>query len=301
MGLAQRPLRAGARSRHRARGPRQTDQPHSSGRSFSFEVYARMPSPADFTHGAPLLVKDVNLLERRCHAPTSKARKPGALRRPIASVPRLAAETGAFAHDIYHRAVPPRRQGRHRHRRGGRGNSIGRAYALGLANAGASVVVADINEAGAKPSPTKSARRAARPSACGWTSPTRRRPGHGRGRDGGFGGVDILVNNAATDGGTRHAAVADVSLEEWNRILEVNVTGALICVRLWSPRCAQRGGGRDHQPDLGRRLPGDLDLRHQQARAGRPDDHACQAARQAKRSTSTPSRRAISPRTPASC
>ena len=33
---------------------------------------------------------------------------------------------------------------------GGRGNSIGRAYALGLAHAGASVVVADINTAGAK-------------------------------------------------------------------------------------------------------------------------------------------------------
>ena len=34
---------------------------------------------------------------------------------------------------------------------GGRGNSIGRAYALGLANAGAAVVVADLNEACASP------------------------------------------------------------------------------------------------------------------------------------------------------
>lgn len=34
----------------------------SSGRSFGFEVYARLPSPAAFVHGAPLLVKDVNLL-----------------------------------------------------------------------------------------------------------------------------------------------------------------------------------------------------------------------------------------------
>ena len=33
---------------------------------------------------------------------------------------------------------------------GGRGNSIGRAYAIGLAAAGASLVVADLNEAGAK-------------------------------------------------------------------------------------------------------------------------------------------------------
>lgn len=34
----------------------------SSGRSFGFEVYARLPAPAAFAHGAPLLAKDVNLL-----------------------------------------------------------------------------------------------------------------------------------------------------------------------------------------------------------------------------------------------
>ncbi|MCE7796238.1 NAD(P)-dependent oxidoreductase [Sphingobium sufflavum] len=34
----------------------------SSGRSFGFEVYARLPTPAAFAHGAPLLIKDVNLL-----------------------------------------------------------------------------------------------------------------------------------------------------------------------------------------------------------------------------------------------
>ena len=34
----------------------------SSGRSFGFEVYARLPSPAAFAVGAPLLVKDTGLL-----------------------------------------------------------------------------------------------------------------------------------------------------------------------------------------------------------------------------------------------
>ncbi len=34
----------------------------SSGRSFGFEIYARLSKPADFSHGAPLLVKDINLL-----------------------------------------------------------------------------------------------------------------------------------------------------------------------------------------------------------------------------------------------
>lgn len=34
----------------------------SSGRSFGFEVYARLPSPAAFSHGGKLLAKDVGLL-----------------------------------------------------------------------------------------------------------------------------------------------------------------------------------------------------------------------------------------------
>lgn len=34
----------------------------SSGRSFGFEVYARLPNPQAFSRGAPLLVKDVGLL-----------------------------------------------------------------------------------------------------------------------------------------------------------------------------------------------------------------------------------------------
>ena len=34
----------------------------SSGRSFGFEVYARLPAPSAFAHGARLLAKDVRLL-----------------------------------------------------------------------------------------------------------------------------------------------------------------------------------------------------------------------------------------------
>lgn len=35
----------------------------SSGRSFGFEIYARLPEPSAFAHGAALLAKDVNLLK----------------------------------------------------------------------------------------------------------------------------------------------------------------------------------------------------------------------------------------------
>jgi len=35
----------------------------SSGRSFGFEVFARLPAPAAFATGAPMLLKDINLLK----------------------------------------------------------------------------------------------------------------------------------------------------------------------------------------------------------------------------------------------
>jgi 3-hydroxyisobutyrate dehydrogenase-like beta-hydroxyacid dehydrogenase len=60
----------------------------SSGRSFGFEVYARLPAPAAFAHGAPLLVKDVNLLQSILPDEASAE----ALR--LAAHPFLAAATG---------------------------------------------------------------------------------------------------------------------------------------------------------------------------------------------------------------
>jgi Dehydrogenases with different specificities (related to short-chain alcohol dehydrogenases) len=58
---------------------------------------------------------------------------------------------------------------------GGRGNSIGRAYAVGLANAGASVVVADLNREGAERVAGEITRREEGPPRSRSTSPTRRR------------------------------------------------------------------------------------------------------------------------------
>lgn len=60
----------------------------SSGRSFGFEIVARLPSPAAFAHGAPLLAKDTNLL--RSILPENEAE--GALR--AAAEPFLTAATG---------------------------------------------------------------------------------------------------------------------------------------------------------------------------------------------------------------
>jgi NAD(P)-dependent dehydrogenase (short-subunit alcohol dehydrogenase family) len=55
-----------------------------------------------------------------------------------------------------------------------------------------------------------------------------------------FGGVDVLVNNAGVGVG---APIADLSLDEWNRIIDTNLTGVFHCCRAAIPRLRRRGGG----------------------------------------------------------
>jgi NAD(P)-dependent dehydrogenase (short-subunit alcohol dehydrogenase family) len=55
-----------------------------------------------------------------------------------------------------------------------------------------------------------------------------------------FGGVDILVNNAGV-GVFRN--LEDMSLEEWNSVIETNLTGVFLCSRAAIPRMRKRGGG----------------------------------------------------------
>jgi NAD(P)-dependent dehydrogenase (short-subunit alcohol dehydrogenase family) len=59
-----------------------------------------------------------------------------------------------------------------------------------------------------------------------------------------FGGVDILVNNAALMAEITQMPLADFSLEEWNRVLAVNLTGAFLCTQAVVPSMRERGGGR---------------------------------------------------------
>lgn len=55
-----------------------------------------------------------------------------------------------------------------------------------------------------------------------------------------FGGLDVLVNNAGVGVG---APVADMSSEEWDRIIGTNLTGVFNCCRAVIPQLRTRGGG----------------------------------------------------------
>ena len=55
-----------------------------------------------------------------------------------------------------------------------------------------------------------------------------------------FGGLDVLVNNAGVG---VFRCVADMSLEEWHRVIDTNLTGVFHCCRAAVPHLRQRGGG----------------------------------------------------------
>jgi len=61
-----------------------------------------------------------------------------------------------------------------------------------------------------------------------------------KGAEAEFGGIDVLVNNAGVG---LFKLLEQMTLEEWNSIIETNVTGVFLCCRAAIPRLRARGGG----------------------------------------------------------
>jgi len=56
-----------------------------------------------------------------------------------------------------------------------------------------------------------------------------------------FGGrIDILVNNAGIDPG---GSIVNIPIEQWKKILDVNVNGPFYCMRAAIPKMIKQGGG----------------------------------------------------------
>lgn len=59
-----------------------------------------------------------------------------------------------------------------------------------------------------------------------------------------FGGADILVNNAGVYSSLVPRPFDEIGVEEWRRVMDVNVLGAFLCCRAVVPLMRVRGGGR---------------------------------------------------------
>ena len=125
----------------------------------------------------------------------------------------------------------------------GAGQGIGEAYAKALAAEGAAVVVADVNEA-------QGARVAEEIGATGGTarfqkvdvaSPESTQAMAAATIDA-YGGIDFLVNNAAIYAGMQVAPLIAVDWDYYKRFMDVNMHGALLCVRACYESMGKRPG-----------------------------------------------------------
>ena len=57
-----------------------------------------------------------------------------------------------------------------------------------------------------------------------------------------YGGIDILVNDAGISGPT--VTTWEYALEDWNRVVAVNLTGTFLCCKVVAPGMMARGYGR---------------------------------------------------------
>lgn len=112
----------------------------------------------------------------------------------------------------------------------GAGAGIGRAVALAFANAGCDVVVAERNEAAGEKvaSEIRALGRRALFVACDVADPKQVQQLHQRAIDT-FGSIDVACNNAGIEG--ESAPTADCTLENFDRVIGVNLRGLFLCMR----------------------------------------------------------------------
>jgi len=124
----------------------------------------------------------------------------------------------------------------------GGGRGIGKGIAGKLAAAGADVIVGDIDMAQAQLTADELSRKNKKVMAAQIDVSREESVAEliTRALDE-FGNVDILINNAGIMFRTR---LMDISVDEWERILRVNLTGPFLCTKAVIPMMKKNGFGR---------------------------------------------------------
>jgi glucose 1-dehydrogenase len=124
----------------------------------------------------------------------------------------------------------------------GAGTGIGQAIAIAFAQNGASVVVDYVGDA-AVPEETVSKIRAMGGKSLGVEADVSRVEdveGLIQKTVAAFGRLDILVNNAGIE---KKIAFLDYPLQEWQKIVDVNLTGPFLCSQAAAKQMIRQGGG----------------------------------------------------------
>jgi NAD(P)-dependent dehydrogenase (short-subunit alcohol dehydrogenase family) len=124
----------------------------------------------------------------------------------------------------------------------GAASGIGRATAIAFALEGASVVVADISEQGSHETTNiiKEADERALPVKCDVSQTEDVKSCLGQAIET-FGRLDFAFNNAGVE--QKLALTAELAVEEWDRVVNINMRGLFLCLKHEIPLMLKQGGG----------------------------------------------------------
>jgi NAD(P)-dependent dehydrogenase (short-subunit alcohol dehydrogenase family) len=124
----------------------------------------------------------------------------------------------------------------------GAANGIGRATALAFAREGANVVVADVSEEGNEETSRmiEELGGSALAVRCDVSRPEDVKAALDKALET-FGRLDFAFNNAGVEQPITTAA--EITEEEWNRIIRINLSGVFLCMKYEIPLMLKQGGG----------------------------------------------------------
>lgn len=127
----------------------------------------------------------------------------------------------------------------------GAGQGLGRAYAHAFADAGAIPVIAELDENSGRAVADELAQKKAKALfvRTDVSSPESVQAMVAK-ADAEFGRIDVLVNNAAIFSTLQMRPFEEIPLEEWARVLNVNITGSFLCARAVLPVMRRANWGR---------------------------------------------------------
>jgi 3-oxoacyl-[acyl-carrier protein] reductase len=129
----------------------------------------------------------------------------------------------------------------------GAGHGIGRAYARRFAEEGATVVIAEI-DAPAGEAVAREIQRSDRPAWARATDVTKLESVQGLVDETlqRFGRIDVLLNNAAiyVTRALTKCNIEDLSVEEWDQVIEVNLKGVFLCCKAVIPVMKKQRSGK---------------------------------------------------------
>lgn len=126
----------------------------------------------------------------------------------------------------------------------GAGSGIGKALARRLAADGASVVIADVarfSESAAEIAKATGSRSLGLQVNVSSENDVERMAAE---TVRAFGGIDILVNNAAVFSSLKLKPFEEIGVDEWRKVMDVNIMGVALCCRACVPHMRKAGGGR---------------------------------------------------------